>query len=232
MILGVDYSHWQAGVDANKLKDNGVQFGIVKAGQVVPDTSKLYYDGYHDLNIKRLKEAGIPCGNYYYWLPKMGASKQARHYIEIYNKNKPDFPPILDVEDAQGLIKQEVAMQLKATIQYIEDKMGISPIIYTRGGFWVNSVGDPSWGANYKFWLAQYNTVMDRYSKIIKPNILMWQFTDKLKLPGCPSMDGNYWMASDIEFRKITGQKDIFTSSLAKIQYKRSLRTKSKRMKE
>lgn len=32
MILGVDYSHWQAGVDPLKLIAGGVSFALVKIG--------------------------------------------------------------------------------------------------------------------------------------------------------------------------------------------------------
>jgi len=227
----VDYSHWQAGVDANKLKGAGIMGGIVKAGQISLPSKTPYYDDRHDENIVRLKEAGLICGDYYYWLPKAGASLQARHYLEIRQRNIPDFPPILDVEDPQGLIKAEMSMQLKATIQYIEDKIGISPIIYTRGGLWVNSVGDPAWGANYKFWLAQYNNTLTRFSPTIKPNIIMWQYTDKLKIPGCPTMDGNYWMKSMVELQELIG-KPTPPSGILDIRIKKGIYPLSKANRE
>jgi hypothetical protein len=45
---------------------------------------------------------------------------------------------------------------------------------------------------------------MDRWTAKIKDNIIMWQFTDKIKISGCPTMDGNWWMGTEEELRQFT----------------------------
>jgi GH25 family lysozyme M1 (1,4-beta-N-acetylmuramidase) len=201
-ILGVDFSHWQGKPDCQKLKDNGVKFAIVKAGEVyIKNASKpAVTDDMHDRNIRELKRVGVICGDYYYFHPSAGASKQANHYAQVYLKNKPDLPPVIDIEDSDGYLPKDVGRQLLAFIDAIKQKIGIQPIIYSRNGFLVNNCGNPDWPAGTKFWIARYGQTIGSLSPKIKDNTIIWQYTDRLKLPGLPAMDGNFWLKSEQEF--------------------------------
>lgn len=198
MILGVDYSHWQAKVNTDKLKDNGVQFAIAKAGEVyIKQILKpVIKDEQHDRNIRELKRAEIICGDYYYFHPSAGASKQARHYAEIRAKNIPDLPPIIDIEDNDKMKPADVGKQLLVFIAELKARTGEQPIIYSRNGFLVNQCGNIDYSSGTLFWIARYGKTVGDLSPKIKPNVVMWQYTDKLKLPGLPQMDGNYWLLS------------------------------------
>ena len=195
MILGVDFSHWQGKPDCQKLKDGGVQFAFVKAGEMT-SSGAAFYDDQHDRNIRELKRVGILCGDYYYFHPSRGASKQARHYAQIYNNAKPDLPPVVDIEDSDGYLPRDVRSNVFAFIAGIEEKIGLTPIIYSRNGFIVNQIGDPDWGEDIHFWIARYSTKIGDLSLKIRENTVIWQYTDKLKLPGLTAMDGNYWLKS------------------------------------
>jgi lysozyme len=207
-ILGLDASHWQNKPDWQKAKDQGVRFVIVKAGEVlIKYASKpLYYDDKHDRNIAQLKAVGMPCTDYYYFHPSAGASKQANHYASIWNKNKPDLPPVIDIEDTDGMKPADVGRQLLAFIQEIKVKIGISPIVYSRNGFLVNQAGNVDYPEGTKFWIARYSNAIGDLSPKIKDNVIMWQFTDRIKLPGLPLMDGNYWVKSPAEFESFAKQ--------------------------
>jgi lysozyme len=201
-ILGVDFSHWQGKPDCQKLKDNGVRFAIVKAGEVLVNrpNKPLYFDDKHDRNIAQLKAVGIPCSSYYYFHPSAGASKQANHYASIWKKNPPDLPPVIDCEDSDGYAPKDVSRQLLAFIEEIKTHIGITPIIYSRNGFLVNNCGNPDWPTGTKFWIARYGQTIGSLSPKIKDNTIIWQYTDRMKLPGLPTLDGNYWIKSDQEF--------------------------------
>lgn len=205
MILGVDFSHWQSLVNADKLRANGVAFAFVKAGEVLVSkpTKPLYTDSLHDRNISELKQAGILCGNYYYFHPSAGASKQARHYAELYLKNTPHLPPVIDTEDTDRLPPAEVRRQLLAFIAEVTQRIGRQPIIYSRNGFLVSQAGNPDWPPDTLFWIARYDKKIGDLSPKIKSNVVIWQFTDRLKLPGLPLMDGNYWLRSLDELKKL-----------------------------
>jgi GH25 family lysozyme M1 (1,4-beta-N-acetylmuramidase) len=59
MILGVDYSHWQSLISADKLKSKAVKFAIVKAGEIYLKAynKPAMIDDMHDRNIS---EQGRP----------------------------------------------------------------------------------------------------------------------------------------------------------------------------
>jgi GH25 family lysozyme M1 (1,4-beta-N-acetylmuramidase) len=209
-ILGVDFSHWQGKPDCQKLKDNGVRFAIVKAGEVLVNrpNKPLYFDDKHDRNIAQLKAVGIPCSSYYYFHPSAGASKQANHYASIWKKNPPDLPPVIDCEDSDGYLPKDVGRQLLAFIDAIKQKIGIQPIVYSRNGFLVNNCGNPDWPTGTKFWIARYAQTIGSLSPKIKDNTIIWQYTDRIKLPGLPVMDGNWWVQRDEEFTKFVSNTE------------------------
>jgi len=197
-ILGIDCSRWQSRPNWQKAKDSGVQFAIVKAGEVwikqlLKPTVK---DIQHDRNILELKRIGIICGDYYYFHPSIGASRQARHYAEIRAKNIPDLPPVIDIEDSDKMKPTDVGKQLLVFIAELKVRTGEQPIIYSRNGFLVNQAGNIDYPAGTLFWIARYGKTIGDLSPKIKPNVVMWQYTDRLKLPGLPQMDGNYWLLS------------------------------------
>jgi lysozyme len=210
-IKGVDFSHWQARVNCQKLAKAGIKFAFVKAGEVhIKNAAKpAVDDDMHDRNIAELKAAGIICGDYYYYHPSIGASKQARHYAAIRARNEPDLPPVIDIEDSDALKPAEVARQLLAFYQEIVNRTGRQPIIYSRNGFLVNNCGNPAWPAGTLFWIARYSTTIGDLSPRIKPGVIIWQYTDKLRLPGCPLMDGNVWMAPESDLDRLAKGKRI-----------------------
>jgi len=205
MILGADFTHWQSLVNTDKLRSNSVKFAIVKAGEtlVTKPNKPLYTDGLHDRNICELKRVGILCGDYYYFHPSAGASKQARHYMEIYFRNLPNLPPVIDVEDSDRMNPAEVGQQLLAFMAELSQRIGRQPLIYSRNSFLVNQAGDPDWPTGTNFWIARYALKIGDLSPKIKPNVVMWQFTDRLKLPGLPLLDGNYWLRSQEELNQL-----------------------------
>jgi len=193
-----------------KAKAAGAKFVIVKAGEIAGIRTKgvqsLFYDDKHDRNIAGLKANDIISGDYYYYHPSAGASKQANHYAEIYNRTKPDLPPVIDVEDRDGMLPKDVSKQLLVFIDELKKRTGRQPIIYSRNGFLVNECGNPDWPAGTLFWIARYSTAIGDLSPKIKPHVVMWQYTDRLKLPGLPVMDGNYWLRDIGELSALAGK--------------------------
>ncbi len=210
-LKGVDYSHWQARVDAAKLKKAGISFAFVKAGEVHIKTSgkPALDDNLHDYNIAELKKAGIICGDYYYFHPSAGASKQARHYAAIRARNEPDLPPVVDVEDSDAMKPADVSKQLLAFVLELAKATARQPIIYSRNGFLVNQCADPDWPAGTLFWIARYASSIGSLSPKIEPHVVLWQYTDKLKLPGLPVMDGDLWLRTPEELNLLSNSSPL-----------------------
>ena len=198
----VDYSHWQGHVNGDKLKNYGIRGAIVKAGEVWMQQSgqPAKQDDMHDWNVGEIKRANLLLGNYYFWHPKAGASKQYNHYWEISQEFDFDFPPIIDVEQFDGYTyadKAEVSRQLQAMVDGVTRLFGRNPIIYTTQALWISQIGDPEWANDLYLWFAQYNSTMTPIPANLVNRVIMWQYTDKLAIPGLVTLDANYWLKSE-----------------------------------
>jgi len=213
-ILGIDVSRWQANIDYEKVKSYNIQFVIPKAGEVV--NGNEWDDPKFERNMTEGRKFGLVMGAYYYFHPSVGASKQARHFIRLMDSfGYPDLPPVIDVETTDGLSPAICANNLYSMIDYLQKELGRKPIIYTRNGFWVNQYGNPAYSKDYKFWLAQYpliDPITDPFKFTGKMsgtspgvNPIMWQFTEKMKLGGLPTLDGNWWLGTQTEFEDMIG---------------------------
>jgi len=210
MIKGVDFSHWTGKIDFAKLIPHGIEFAIFKAGEIPTKSKMEFLDGMYQRNIREAKAHGIISGAYYFFHPAIGASRQARHFCNIMTMyGKPGLPPVIDAEVTDNMKPADCAKVLKAMIDYMVSHGSRQPIIYTRNGLWVNQYGNPDWGAEHLFWLAQYNVTLTHQDPKIKKNIVMWQYTDRLKLPGIgAALDGNYWLGSEDYLYELAGIGD------------------------
>jgi len=148
--------------------------------------------------------------------PQNTLSNQARHYKRLWSAY-PKYPIILDVEDTQKVQPKEMARRVKIMLDSMEEFSGMKPVIYTRNGFWVNQVGNPDWSDDYMFWLAQYPKLTNKSMQ----NVIMHQFTDRLSIPGCPAMDGNYWLGTEAEFYELLSDKEIIPYAIEQIEENR-----------
>lgn len=209
-IKGVDFSHWQGKVDHAKLLVNDIQFAIFKAGEIPTRSKQEFLDDKYERNIREATEHGIISGAYYYFHPSIGASRQARHFDRIMQSyGHPDLPPVIDVEDTDKMHPADIAKVLKAMIDAMIAKGYRPPIIYSRWGFLANQCGfgllpSADWYKEHYLWLAQYNTKLTSKPSDMS-NVIMWQYTDRLALPGLPGLDGNYWLKSERELHKLAG---------------------------
>jgi len=213
-ILIVDISHWNGNVDPYKLIAAGISAVIAKAGQYWKNQETT--DSKYFVNMDRLEEAQLPHGSYYYFQPAESLSNQARHCKRLWSAY-PKYPIILDVEDTQKVQPKEMARRVKVMLDSMEEFSGIKPIIYTRNGFWVNQVGNPIWSDEYRFWLAQY----PKMTNVSVKNVIMHQFTDRMAIPGCPAMDGNYWLGTEAELYELLSDKEIIPFAIEQIEQNR-----------
>lgn len=195
-ILIIDISHWQGRLNMMKLQNFGVSAVIAKAGQWYNNAE--YDDDKFDYNMTELEKIGMLHGLYYFYHPKAGNSKQLRHFSRLWNSRKQDFPAFLDCEAHDGLPPAEVDRQTKVMLEGMADITGRKPVIYTSQGYWNSRAYNPDWSDEYAFWVAQYPKLE---SKLFK-NVILHQFTDKGKIPGCPVLDMNYWLAGEEAFRE------------------------------
>lgn len=167
MIYGIDASHYQEEIDWKKVKASGVGFAILKASE-----GTVYEDPLFEENVRGALENGILPGSYHFFLPRLDAAQQAKHYFEVLKASvgkRACLPPSIDLETA-GLGKEGLNQAVRVFLQELESLSGRHGMIYTSPGFWSTYLPVPvfsqnrlvrsnvDWAASHPLWLAHYTT--------------------------------------------------------------------------
>lgn len=213
-VIGVDVSRWQAKVDWKVLKQNGVEFVIIKAsqGNYLTDTRlKEHLEG--------ASKAGLITALYHWLDPLIGGEQQAQYFLNATKGLKYSFIAA-DVEQywsdwsqwGKGKITSilsptRIANCLKIFLDYLDTRKDCNLVVYSRANF-LNNYAYPaaSWISGYPLWLAYYpfstarvkvtwEQLKEQYDLPAGPPLprgaskwTFWQFSgDKFSLPGVSS---------------------------------------------
>ncbi|MBK8251801.1 MAG: hypothetical protein IPK82_03930 [Polyangiaceae bacterium] len=150
-VPGIDVSVWQQDVNWNAVAGDGIKFAISRASY---GTSK---DTYFDQNWQGMKDAGLIRGAYQYWLPSKDPIAQAQAMLDIVGPYQPgDLPPVVDVEQTDGLGPAEITNRLKQWVDHVEAAIGRKPIIYSGKYFWQDNVKSDAF-VEYPLWIPNYS---------------------------------------------------------------------------
>ena len=157
----VDISHWQDGIkDVEKMVANahGV---ILRAGSIDNVSGKCYVD--HDFHENASKlEGRLPIGAYWYYRPNHDPLEQAGKFCEYMAPHGfgLNIPPVADVEcNPNWDDKYDFARWLQKFLVRVEVLSGVRPMIYTRGYWWNNNLGNPAWAGDYELHIARYTNL-------------------------------------------------------------------------
>lgn len=196
-IYGIDISKYQHDeIDLINKSQDSLHFIICKATEGITYTDPDFSD-----NWKMIKEKGFIRGAYHFYISHDDPKAQAENYLNtISNINDNDLPPIIDIEGG-GIDKLQSIDQVQSTLlsflKIIENKLNITPIIYTNvsiGNKYLNT----SEFANYPLWIASYGEreEPDLPSAWTNKGWLIWQKSD------------------DYEVTNIKNDFDVFNGSL------------------
>ena len=182
-IKGVDISEHNGSVNFSTLKNNGVEFVIIRLGYGSNYTNQD--DKRFAENVKKAEAAGMPWGAYLYSYAKNTsmAKSEAEHALRLLNGKTPLYGVWYDVEDPQLS-----GVDVVATSQTFCDAMenaGYYAGIYASLS-WLNGSLNSSKLDKYDKWVAQWNS-----SCTYKKAYGIWQYTDKLVIGG-KNFDGNW----------------------------------------
>jgi len=167
MIYGIDASHYQELIDWKKVRASGVGFAILKASE-----GTGYSDAMFEQNVKGALENGILPGSYHFFLPRLDAAQQARHYAAVLKQTlagRACLPPCIDLETA-GLGREGLNQAVQIFLRELESLTGRRGMIYTSPGFWSSYLpvpvlsqnrlvrGTVDWAVAHPLWLAHYTT--------------------------------------------------------------------------
>lgn len=183
--LGIDVSKWNKEIDWEKVKDDGIEFAIIRCGYRGASSGALVLDPMYKRNIEGAIEAGIPVGVYFFTqaLDEVEAVEEASMVISLIEDYDVDYPVFLDSESAGGRGRAdalEAGERTKIHKAFLETiaSAGYETGIYASRN-WLNDELDMTEVSEYRTWLAEYADipVYDKYYH-------MWQYTSKGSVDG------------------------------------------------
>ncbi len=174
--LGIDVSKWNKEIDWEAVKEEGIEFAIIRCGYRGAASGALVIDPMYEENIR----GAIPVGVYFFTqaLDEVEAVEEASMVISLIEEYDVDYPVFLDSESAggsgraDGLDAKERTAAHKAFLETIS-AAGYETGVYASRN-WLNDRINVTDLSEYKTWLAEYADVpaYDGYYD-------MWQYTSK-----------------------------------------------------
>jgi lysozyme len=199
-IHGIDVSSYQGRIDWRKVKlmkedSVHISFAFIKATEGV-----LLVDPYFQRNWREANKAGLTCGAYHYFRPKLDGKWQARFLLQNVKIEKGNLPLAVDIEELDGVSPEKMRGGLADFLKEITTKTKVKPVIYTGLKFYSdNLVG---YYNDYPLWIAHYsqpetNSGKDEYWRF-------WQHSDKAKVNGVyRTVDFNVFNGDSIAFKRL-----------------------------
>lgn len=197
-VLGIDVSKWQKEIDWDKVKNEGVDFAIIRCGYRGSVTGSLVEDPYFEQNIKGARAAGIKVGVYFFTqaVNEVEAVEEASMVISLVRDYELQYPVFIDTEGAGGngradsLNVEERTAVCEAFCTTVKNA-GLEAGVYTSRN-WYNNKLTVSTLESYAIWLAEYRSV-----PLYQGYYQMWQYTSKGKING---INGNVDL--NVSYRK------------------------------
>lgn len=181
---GIDVSKWNGSIDWKAVKNEGIEFAIIRCGYRGSSAGALIEDPTFRTNIKGAQAAGIKVGIYFFTqaVNEVEAVEEASMAINLAKGYGLSFPIYLDVEGSNGRGDSISAAQRTANIKAFcgtVQNAGYKAGVYANKT-WFNEKINTGSLTNYKIWLAQY-AASPTYSAT---RYDMWQYTSKGRVSG------------------------------------------------
>ena len=190
VVNGIDVSQWQGTIDWNKVKADGIDFAIIRAGgRSYSEGGRLYFDDNFYANIEGAQAAGIMVGVYYFSQAKTEAEavEEAEWVIDYIEGYDVQLPVYMDYEHAsdsanpgriKNLTKAQRTANAKAFCETIE-AAGYETGVYSNLNFLNDSIDGAALSKLYTIWAAQYN-----YRCQYASEYLTWQYSSSGSVEG------------------------------------------------
>jgi len=197
-VLGIDVSKWQKEIDWDKVKNEGVDFAIIRCGYRGSVTGSLVEDPYFEQNIKGAQAAGIKVGVYFFTqaVNEVEAVEEASMVVSLVRDYELQYPVFIDTEGAGGngradsLNVEERTAVCEAFCTTVKNA-GLEAGVYASRN-WYNNKLTANTLESYAIWLAEYRSV-----PLYQGYYQMWQYTSKGKING---INGNVDL--NVSYRK------------------------------
>jgi len=154
-IHGIDVSSYQGLIDWEKVKrmhQDNVHIGFVylKATEGV-----LITDPYFMRNRRSCQRVGLINGAYHFFRPHINGKLQARFFLANVAIQKGDLPPVVDVEELDGVTPEKMRRELDDFLKEVGLKTKTKPIIYSSLKFYYDNLA--GYYNDNHFWLSNFD---------------------------------------------------------------------------
>ena len=207
-ILGIDLSEHNGNIDFSQVKNDGVNFIILRLGWI-GNKNNHTLDKKFDEYYKLAKNVGLQIGAYVYSYCKTVSSMEsgAKWVIDQlkYKNIELEKPIFIDLED-NSIIECGKDNLTKQCLKFCEmiEQNGFSSGIYANKNWFTNYLDINQLG-KYKIWLAEWNGKENHTANF---NVDLWQYTSSGKVNGINTrVDMNYCLNCEVNSEEITGKK-------------------------
>lgn len=198
-IHGIDVSRYQQviaweEVQAMQVEGMRISFAIIKATEGI---SSL--DPHFGRNWRKAKAAGLVRGAYHFFIASRDGAVQARHFIRRVELEPGDLPPVLDVEQLNGVSPPTLRREAMKWLSIVEKHYGVKPIIYTNVDFYKRNLGDGF--DSFPLWVAHY---YESRRPRIGRSWIFWQHNDAGRVNGIrAAVDFNVFRGDSLAFEAL-----------------------------
>lgn len=206
-VKGIDVSTFQGVIDWESVKNDGVEFAIIRCGY--GDNKTAYDDAYWKRNADECTRLGIPFGVYLYSYAASieEAESEAAHALRLLEGYELSYPVFLDLEDdVVGACSNKLIGEMADIFCTALQRKGYMVGIYANTNWWTNRLtdevfDDPTWHKWVADWRG-YCGYDGEYS--------FWQYTSSGSVSGIyGNVDMNYGYRSFDTLGDVDGDGDI-----------------------
>lgn len=170
-VHGLDMSHYQGDVWWETVGANSKMYYVyLKASEGGTRIDERYLH-----NIELARRYGLKVGSYHFYRPRQPQEEQLRNFRYQCRPQDQDLIPMIDVETASGLSREELCDSLHRFLSLVEREYRQKPLIYTYENFYNRYLSSELNG--YKLFIAKYS---DTEPELIDDrDIFAWQYTSK-----------------------------------------------------
>jgi lysozyme len=198
-IHGIDVSRYQqiiAWEEVKLMKVDNIQLGFafIKATEGIESMDPQFRR-----NWRVSKKNNIIRGAYHFFNPNKDGRMQAQNFIKRVELEPGDLPPVLDIEQRNGVSKALLQREIKKWLDVVEAYYHVTPIVYTNVDFYIQNLGSEF--DKYPLWVAHYyQTEQPRITR----GWIFWQHNDRGNVNGIVSrVDFNVFSGDSVEFRNL-----------------------------
>ncbi|HHV11164.1 MAG TPA: hypothetical protein GXX75_12885 [Clostridiales bacterium] len=175
-IKGIDVSKWQGNIDWSKVKNDGVEFAMIRSSY---GSNSL--DPKFETNYQGAKDNGIAVGVYHYSYATTVAKAKTEvdFLIKTLEGKQFEYPICLDLEDkAQMSLDKKTIANIALVYFDALEEAGYYPMLYSSKGWFTGKLYDASLDV-FDRWVAQWSDVLTYTGELG-----MWQYSAKGSVSG------------------------------------------------